>query len=131
MTARRVARALGVSCLLALVAGGSAQAATQDRRLTSYCTPTGDYCQGVFQRPGGTIYTDLTTFSYRGWIDVCITHTTRVCRRAHLDAQGGGLFRARTRWQAGYPDEGSGRYVVAWLDAGGNRIGRRLAFRRP
>ena len=134
MTARGlalVALALGICSLPAPVASGSAQTAKQDRRLASYCTPTGDFCQGVFQRPSGTVYTDLTTFSYRGRVDVCITHETRVCRSAHLDAQGGGLFRARTRWQAAYPDEGSGRYVVAWLDAEGYRIGRRLAFQRP
>lgn len=117
-----------VTVALALVGAPTASA---DQRIASYCSPTGDYCQGVFRTTGGSYYFDLRTFSFRGSVQVCVSRRTRVCRSRALTPVGQGVYQARIFWAGNYPNQGVGRYAVTWYWAG-NRIGRTLSFfRRP
>jgi hypothetical protein len=113
-------------CVVLLVA---APAASADTTLAAYCSPTGDYCQGIVRKSNGGIDLNLRTFSFRGFVQICVTRRTRVCHSRRLKPVGHGVYEANARWQRSYPYQGRGRYTVAWFK-GGSKIGRALQFRR-
>jgi hypothetical protein len=95
----------------------------------AYCSPTGDYCQGVLKRHG-TWRVSMNTFSFRGRIQVCVTapRNSVTCHRFRLRAEGHSLYGFNVRWRRHFPDGGRGRYTVRFAQDG-HRIGKLLHFR--
>ena len=94
---------------------------------SSYCSPSGDFCQGAFRESGRTVL-DFRTFSFRGTIEVCVTKRTRVCRDSRLRRRGP-LYVSRVSWEGRFPNQGRGIYRVRWY-RDGSRIGETISFRR-
>ena len=96
---------------------------------TSYCSASGDYCEGAVIVKGRRVLR-FSTFSLRGRLKVCVTKRTRVCRLARLRPIGNDLFRARLVWREHFPYQGHGTYRVRWFTRSGDRLGVLLKFRR-
>ena len=120
---RRPVLAVLSAAALALCAPLAAEART------SYCSPTGDYCTQV-KKKDGRVYLRLATFSFRGWVRVCVRDPRdwRTCRVSRLRKRGG-LYRSSILWNRRYPNAGRGSYRVRWYWQG-NRLGPALTFRR-
>ena len=120
---RRLFSLPAVVCLLVLASAPAAQAAS------SYCSPSGDYCTQV-KKKDGRVYLRLGTFSFRGWVRVCVRDPRgrRVCRASRLRSRRG-LYRSSILWNRRYPGGGRGVYRVRWYWEG-NRLGPALTFRR-
>jgi hypothetical protein len=101
--------------------------ARADQRVASYCSPTGDFCQGIFRKVDGELDLKLTTFSFRGYAQICVTKRTRVCHSRRLRGIGHGLYEASARWDRNWPYQGHGRYAVSWYQRG-SKIGHTLHF---
>lgn len=132
--ARRIAVALSV-CLSALIASS----ATDARRapIGSYCSPTGDYCMGIFRQDGAILF-GIDAF-FGGRYSICVTDPLgdRQCKSFRLYSRGGkyrNLRSGQVRWFAAFGSSGPGVYRVAWYypacDLCRRRpIGRVLRFR--
>jgi hypothetical protein len=127
MSRSRTATTLVVGMLLAIASAGSGSASA-DARISSYCHPTGDFCQGIFRKTSGGIDFKLNTFSFRGTVQICVTKRTRICHGRRLKPIGDGLYEASARWERNWPNQGHGRYAVSWYQ-GGSKIGHTLHFR--
>lgn len=117
---------------LALVVGATALAtAPAAGAAESACAPeTGDWCTSVAEAKGRR-YLQLTTFSFRGSVRICVTGPQRrTCRSATLRTTKDGLYRARLLWSRSFPDQGAGRYRVTFAPSvTGDRLGPTLSFR--
>ena len=114
---------------LAMTCAALASAAVPTAGLaSSYCTPTGDFCQFA-GLSNGRITLEMRTFSLRGRVTTCVRSPLRrtVCRSFALRLVRG-LYTARAYWSAHYPRQGAGIYTVTWSQ-GGQRFGRPLTFR--
>lgn len=96
---------------------------------SSYCSASGDYCEGAV-RVKGRIVLRFSTFSLRGPLKVCVTKRTRACRTPRLRSIGNDVYRATIRWRSNFPYEGHGIYRVRWYTRQGNPLGILLRFRR-
>lgn len=96
---------------------------------SSYCSNSGDYCEGA-TRVKGRIVLRFSTFSLRGRLKVCVTKRTRTCRSPRLKAIGNDLYRARIVWRSNFPYQGHGTYRVRWYTPQGSTLGILLKFRR-
>ena len=117
-----------VTLALSLASVSSASAA--GTVLDSYCGESGDFCTYVIEKDDGAIVFQIRAFAdYFGRSQACVTKDTRTCRgrSPHRDH---GPFEWTIRWQANYPNEGSGRYAVRWVSEQGTRIGPVLYFDR-
>lgn len=98
--------------------------------LDSFCSESGDYCTYVVEKDSGAILFQIRAFAdYFGRSDACVKKDTEVCnsRSPHRDHH---LFEWSIRWQGNYPDQGSGRYAMRWINESGSRIGPVLHFQR-
>ena len=96
----------------------------------AYCTPTGDFCTSL-TKIHGVRTIRLTTFSFRGYVRVCITHRQRTdCRRFRLARlpDTPSLYEFKVQWRRHFPYRGPGRYFVRFSQSG-FPIGRTLDFR--
>lgn len=96
---------------------------------STFCSPTGDFCQAA-KKEAGVVRLSLTTFSFRGSIQVCVAYQTDdeyTCHSFRLHAIGSGLYESKVRWAAFFPHEKHGRYRVTW-EQDGYRIGQRVSF---
>ncbi len=109
----------------------AAQVTSADASVDSYCSPTGDFCQSVSRKGSGDLDFKITTFSFRGSVDVCVRKRGRgrICQQRRLKPIGHGLFQASARLGRNWPNLGRGTYFVSWY-SGGSRIGHILSFRR-
>jgi hypothetical protein len=109
MTPRLICAAVIGACLLALL---PATAGARPRWESSYCSPTGDYCDGVYVER--TRHFRFTTFSLRGRMRVCVRAPSRKvdCRRFRLRYIGHALYEVDVRWRKHFPYRGRGRYTV-------------------
>ena len=98
-----------IAAALCLAAGFPANAPAR----STYCAPSGDYCEGAVGVQG-RIVLRFSTFSLRGRLKVCVTKRTRACRRARLRPIGNDLYRARIGWRSRFPHQGHGTYRVRW-----------------
>ena len=73
--------------------------ASADVRVDGYCSPTGDFCQGIFRKASGDLDLKVTTFSFRGSVGVCVRKRGRgrICQRRRLKPIGNGLFEGSAR----------------------------------
>lgn len=132
MTSRRRLGRIGLPLSLAAIAAAfclvAAFPANAPAR-SSYCSPSGDYCEGAV-RVQGRIVLRFSTFSLRGRLKVCVTKRTRTCRRPRLRPIGNDLYRARMVWRSNFPYQGHGTYRVRWYTRQGTPLGIPLKFRR-
>jgi hypothetical protein len=120
----RIAVALaGMFVALALPATASA-----DRPLDSYCSPTGDYCTGVFASQGSTSAI-LRTFSFRGAYELCLRPPGERfdCRTFTLRAKAHGIYEGRVGLARQFGPLSRSRYAVRWTSSG-YAIGPTLHF---
>jgi hypothetical protein len=95
---------------------------------SSYCSPTGDFCQAAVKKQG-VWRIRMLTFSFRGRIRVCVTSpdSSRSCRRFLLRSEGQALFGFDVRWSRHFPNDGPGRYSVRFSQSG-YKLGRDVHF---
>lgn len=120
--------AVAVVCLLGGMNAGTASAVP--RPIAAYCSPTGDYCQGVFRQEGG-LRARISSFAFSGRYQLCLHNRTygRQCGRFRLRKGPFGIHRGSVGLARQFRFRAKGRYSVVWrLD--GNRIGRKLRFRK-
>jgi hypothetical protein len=112
----------------ALVVLALPAAASADRELDSYCSPTGDYCTGVFASHGGTSAI-LRTFSFRGAYELCVRPPGERfdCRTFTLRSKPHGIYEGRVSLARQFGPLRRGRYAVRWASSG-STIGPTLHF---
>jgi hypothetical protein len=122
----------------AAVASG-APGAVNERRIASYCSPSGDVCYGVFNR-AGKVYLRITTAAhYFNRYRLCVRllpasagggeHALR-CGSFPVLRQGGGTWGSAVNYARQYPIRLAGRYRVTWGQAA-TQLGPPLFFRLP
>lgn len=116
--------------LLTLVLYATAVAPAAAAVHNGYCSPTGDFCQGVKQnKPRVTLGID--TFSFRGRYQLCTRYVSEhdyACRTFRLRSEGNSLYGSNVRWQRYFPHARRGRYFAKWINAG-YQIGPIIWFR--
>jgi hypothetical protein len=96
----------------------------------TYCSPTGDFCQGVV-RQNGRLRAKISTFSFSGNYQLCLTNRVygRQCELFRLRRDGNGIYQGSVGLARHFKFKAKGRYSVMWrLD--GYRIGKKLRFRK-
>ncbi|MBA3367021.1 MAG: hypothetical protein H0U03_14780 [Actinobacteria bacterium] len=128
MSAIRIA--LLASALAILFVGPLDRAdAGESRRVSSYCSKSGDLCFGIFEQKGRYSFQIDTFARYFGRYRLCVRppRGAELCRSFPI-AKKGKLFGSTVRWERNYPNRGTGRYRVTWKLASG-RLGPTLVFR--
>lgn len=121
--------------VLALACGtlalASAATAAPDRRIASYCSPSGDVCYGIFSDPGNVTRFQLTLAArYFGRYRICVKPPSgaATCKSFPVKKTGR-VFGGAVKWDRNFPtNRGPGRYRVTWL-LGTQRLGPALFFR--
>lgn len=115
------AAVLAIALTAVLAAAAPAPAAT------SFCSPSGDYCLGAVKR-GGVRWLMLSTFSFSGRVQVCVTTPTdrRQCQRFRL-RRSGDLWTMKARWSRHFANDGPGAYTVRFR-YGGVTLGEPVRF---
>lgn len=105
-----------------------AQAASKP--VDSYCSPTGDYCQGLLRAKDG-IKADLRAFSFRGTYQLCVDppKARQSCERFRFRRASFGIFKGRVTLARHFDLKRRGRYSVTWRTSG-FKIGQTLHFRK-
>lgn len=111
------------TCLLAALTG----IASARHLVDSYCSPTGDYCTGIF-REGGRIKFRFSTFSFRSY-KLCVKppREARECKSFKLVRTSGSLYGSKIDFGHVFSSQRNGRYAVSWHSEG-FRIGPTLHF---
>lgn len=125
MTVRRPLSLLVASLLVALAAAPTASA----RPIDTYCSPSGDFCTGVFERQN-RIKLQIDTFSFRGSYTLCVRGPSggKQCKGFKLDKDSS-IYRGKVDWARKFADRGAGRYDVTW-EKFNSQLGKTLRFRR-
>jgi hypothetical protein len=120
-----VATLIGV---LALGFAGSAEAST--KTIDAYCSPSGDYCQGVF-RENGRIKLRMSQFPLRGKYQLCVKppRQSQSCNKFRWRKKKMGVYRGGVDFASHYPSKQKGLYKVSWRSSG-SKIGKTLRFRK-
>lgn len=113
---------------LTLTLGLSAAATPAAQAAESYCTPSGDYCTSA-AKTNGVRTLRLSTFSFRGKVDICVkaTGATRVCKTRTLHGHNG-LWSVSIRWSTNYPRQPKGTRRVSFISHEAGKIGPTLTF---
>jgi hypothetical protein len=125
--------------VVSAVVASDAPGAVNERRIASYCSPSGDVCYGVFNR-AGKVYLRITTAAhYFARYRLCVRllpagagggeHALR-CGSFPVFRQGGGTWGSSVNYTRQYPITNPGRYRVTW-GQGATRLGPPLYFRLP
>jgi hypothetical protein len=113
-------------------------AAGPSKTLSSYCSPSGDVCYGVFNRSGKVSLRITTAAHYFKRYSLCIRllpvatdalHAQR-CGSFPVFRQGGGTWGSSINYARQYPVKRAGRYRVTWK-LGSGPLGPSLSFRLP
>ncbi|MBK5233906.1 MAG: hypothetical protein JJE13_13115 [Thermoleophilia bacterium] len=111
---------------------GATSANAGSGQLDSYCSPTSDFCQELV-RDDGRVKAQLSTFSFRGKIQLCVQDPPatghRFCEKFRLRSKAHGIYLSRVTLSRHFDFEFPGRYSVSWRFAG-TKIGKTLHFRR-
>jgi hypothetical protein len=119
-------RLIGAAVAVAVLIGsGSAGAAKPP--IDSYCSPSGDYCQGLIRQKG--VRAKLSTFSFRGSYGICVRSRMagRDCKDSRLRRSSDGIYQGSVGLARHFDIRPRGRYAVTWT-YGGSRIGKKLHF---
>jgi len=120
--------AVAVICLFGGVTVGTASAAPKP--IATYCSPTGDYCQGIFRQSGG-LRAKISSFAFSGRYEICLTNRTygRQCNRFRLRKDSLGIYQGSVGLAKQFRFQAKGRYSVVWR-LSGSRVGKKLSFRK-
>lgn len=121
------AGALVAILVLAVTAPG---AGATLRPIDSHCSPSGDFCQGIF-RKDERIKFDMAQFPFRGKYQLCVKppRQKRSCGKFKWHRKTGSLFRSRVDFARNFPSKGRGLYRVTWR-VDGTKVGKTLRFRK-
>lgn len=110
-----------------LCAGASPAAADS---IASYCSPSGDYCQGIFNLENGR-RARLSTFSFQGRYRLCVRSRRygKECRQFRLRRADHGIWQSSVRLASRFRMRWNGTYTVIWHYQG-SLLGERLQFRK-
>jgi hypothetical protein len=129
-------RAKVVFCglVVALAVAVPASIGAPARALTSYCSPSGDVCYGIFKR-GGKVSLQITTAAkYFTRYTLCVRRTRPAapqrCGSFPVFRQGGSTWGSRVNYARQFPVKSPGRYRVTWK-LGSGPLGPALQFRLP
>jgi hypothetical protein len=120
-----------IGILVVLVAGLALAApalSANPKRITSYCSTTGDVCYGVF-RQGETYQLQLTTAArYFGRYSICSKPPTgaATCKSFPVRRRGAN-YGGVVRFQLNFPHNVPGKYKVTWK-LGAQALGPALKF---
>ena len=120
---------LAVACLAVAIFAAPAVSA-EERRIASYCSPSGDVCYGVFD-DSGTIRFQLTLAArYFARYRICVRppRGATTCRSFPVKKTGA-AYGGAVRWQRNFPSRGAGVYRVRWR-LGTQALGPALTFRQ-
>jgi hypothetical protein len=119
---------LAFALCLALASVSPIAAGAAPRPLDSYCSPSGDYCIGVFGPKADPVFR-LNTFSFTGQYKLCVQQQgfERQCGYWKLKSGPHGTHESRRTLSEGYFLEGAGRYTVSAF-YGDHQLGRGLHF---
>jgi hypothetical protein len=142
-------RFIAKSCLITLtvllallsIAGTAtpaAPAAPREKKIASYCSPSGDVCYGIFNR-SHKVYLRITTAArYFGRYKLCVRllppsssaeHAQR-CGSFPVFRRSGSTWGSSVNYARQYPVTVPGRYRVTW-NLGASPLGPPLQFRLP
>jgi hypothetical protein len=121
---------LAFTLCLALGVVWSSSASAAPRPLDSYCSPTGDFCIGVFG-PKADPEFRLQTFSFTGQYKLCVKqkHYERQCGYWKLQYGPHGTRKSYVVLNDSFFLEGAGKYTVSAY-YGNGQLGRGLHFSR-
>ncbi|HEX6700989.1 MAG TPA: hypothetical protein VF101_09700 [Gaiellaceae bacterium] len=123
--------------LLAAVVAAT-PAAAKDKTLTSYCSPSGDVCYGMFIHAGRVQLRITTAARYFRRYTLCVqflppgtgAEHVRRCGSFPVFRQGGSTWGSSVDYARQYPVTLPGRYRVTWKQ-GGTPLGPPLYFHLP
>lgn len=133
--------ALAALAVAGLLAGAAAAQPTlaPAKTLSSYCSPSGDVCYGVFDASGKVSLRITTAARYFGRYTLCVrllppqsdpAHTRR-CGSYPVFRQVGSTWGSTIRYARQFPVHRPGRYRVTWNLSSGQSLGPALIFRLP
>lgn len=119
------------------VATGS-PAAISETRISSYCSPSGDVCYGVFRRQHRVFLRITTAAHYFNRYTLCVrllgpgsgAEVALRCGSFPLFRGAQGTWGSTVNYARQYPITQPGRYRVTWK-SGGTALGPSLTFRLP
>jgi hypothetical protein len=93
----------------------------------TYCSPSGDVCVGVIEKPRGVVLLEISTAAqYFNRYRVCVRGPkSRVCRVFAVRKTAAGGTGSRISWRRNFPNQGRGLYRVTWQYSA-----KTLTFRR-
>ena len=120
--------AVAVVCLVGGMSAGTAGAAPKP--IAAYCSPTGDYCQGVFRQKGG-LRAKISSFAFSGRYQLCLRNRAygRQCKRFRLRQGRLGIHQGSVGLARQFRFRAKGHYSVVWR-LNGTRVGKKLRFRK-
>ena len=112
--------------------------AEADKRIASYCSPSGDVCFGVFERHRRAYLRITTAAHYFGRYTLCVrflppgpsADNALRCGSFPLFRGSSGTWVSSVNYARQYPVTRPGRYRVTWK-SGGQALGPSLSFRLP
>lgn len=127
-----------LAVLAVAVSGAAAPTRSPEKKIASYCSPTGDVCYGIFSR-GGKVYLKITTAArYFKRYTLCVrflpangggaVHALR-CGSYPVFRQAGSTWGSSIDYARQYPVTDPGRYRVTWKLQ--KALGPPLYFRLP
>jgi hypothetical protein len=122
---------LAAVVLAAALAAITPASAGGERRIASYCSPSGDVCYGIFERQRVVRFELTTAARYFNRYRICVRPPNAgvTCKSFPVVARGQ-LFGGVVRWARNYPYRGPGAYRVTWR-LGATALGRALVFTLP
>jgi hypothetical protein len=135
---RLIRLALVLAAFASAWVAGNAFAAPGEKRIASYCSPSGDVCYGIFNRRG-KVYLRITTAArYFGRYTLCVRllpigsdgEHARRCGSFPVFRQSGSTWGSSVNYARQYPITIPGKYRVTW-NLGATRLGPPLHFRLP
>jgi hypothetical protein len=122
---------LAAVALAAALAAVTPASSAGERRIASYCSPSGDFCYGIFEQRRVVRFELTTAARYFGRYRICVRPPAgaTVCKSFPVVARGQ-AFGGVVRWARNYPYRGPGAYRVTWR-LGATALGRALVFTLP
>jgi hypothetical protein len=114
----------------------AASLATPVKTVSSYCSPSGDVCYGVFARRKLVLLRITTAAHYFAQYTLCVKGPgggaagIERCGSFPVFRQSGSTWGSTVRHARQYPVVGAGIYRVTWK-SNGTRLGPTLRFRLP
>ena len=126
-------RRILVATLIGVFAFGfssTAEASAKTKIIDSYCSPSGDFCQGVI-RKNGRIKLVMDQFPLRGKFQLCVKppRQSQSCNKFRWRKKKGSLYRRGVDFASNYPSRQKGLYKVSWRSSG-SKVGETLRFRK-